>query len=106
NIVVDDPVYSLDIVPTLSNLFGTEWDSRLLPGRDVFSDAEPLVLWPNCSWKTDLGKYNARTGKFTPNEGVTVPEGYTDRIDAIVRQKIRYSDECLDLDYFDILFGN
>ncbi len=106
NIVVDDPVYSLDIVPTLSNLFGTEWDSRLLPGRDVFSDAEPLVLWPNCSWKTDLGKYNARTGKFTPNEGVTVPEGYTDRIDAIVRQKIRYSDECLDLDYFDILFGH
>ena len=106
NIVVDDPVFSLDIVPTLSNLFGTEWDSRLLPGRDVFSDAEPIVFWPNCSWKTDLGKYNAKTGTFTPNEGVTVPEGYTDRIDAIVRQKIRYSDECLDLDYFDILFGH
>ena len=51
-------------------------------------------------------KMYGHTGKFTPNEGVTVPEGYTDRIDAIVRQKIRYSDECLDLDYFDILFGH
>lgn len=102
---VDTPVYSLDIVPTLSNLFGVDWDSRLLPGRDIFSDAEPLVLWPNCSWKTDLGEYNARTGKFTPVKGAEIPDGYVDRIGDIVRQKIRYSDEALDLDYFDILFG-
>jgi lipoteichoic acid synthase len=102
---VDTPVYSLDIVPTLSNLFDVEWDSRLLPGRDIFSDAEPLVLWPNCSWKTDLGSYNAKTGKFTPVEGAEIPDGYKERIDAIVRQKIRFSDEVLDLDYYDILFG-
>ena len=102
---VDTPVYSLDIVPTLSNLFGVDWDSRLLPGRDIFSDAEPLVLWPNCSWKTDLGEFNARTGKFTPVKGATIPDGYVKRIGDVVRQKIRYSDEVLDLDYFDILFG-
>ena len=105
NIQVDTPVYSLDILPTLSNLFGVEWDSRLLPGRDVFSDAVPLVLWPNRSWKTDMGSYNARTGKFTPAPGVTVPEGYTDEIDQLVRQKIRFSDDVLDLDYYNILFG-
>ncbi|MDD5863087.1 MAG: LTA synthase family protein [Firmicutes bacterium] len=99
-IQVDDPVYSLDILPTLSNLFGVEYDSRLLVGRDVFSDAEPLVLWPNSSWKTDLGTYNASTGKFTPAEGVQVDGDYVKRISAIVTNKINYSREVLNLDYF------
>ena len=106
NIVVDTPTYSLDIVPTLSNLFGVEYDSRLLVGRDVFSDQEPLVLWPNRSWKTDKGSYNASTGTFTPKEGVTVPEGYTSRIAELVKNKISYSDKILSMDYFEILFGN
>ena len=42
-IVVEDPVSCVDILPTLSNLFGLEFESRLMPGRDVFSDTEPLV---------------------------------------------------------------
>jgi phosphoglycerol transferase MdoB-like AlkP superfamily enzyme len=43
NIVIDEPCSSLDILPTLSNLFGLEYDSRLLMGQDILSDAEPLV---------------------------------------------------------------
>ena len=101
NIVVDTPVYSLDILPTLSNLFGVEYDSRLLVGRDVFSDAEPLVLWPNYSWKTDKGTY--LSGVFTPAEGVQVEDGYADRISAIVRNKITYSKSVAEKDYFNYL---
>ena len=34
-----------------SNLFGLAFDSRLLPGRDVFSpDTRPLVFWNNLSF--------------------------------------------------------
>ena len=99
-IQVDDPVYSLDILPTLSNLFGVDYDSRLLVGRDVFSDAEPLVLWPNSSWKTDKGTYNASTGIFTPAEGAVVDDGYVKRISAIVVNKISYSRQVLSQDYF------
>ncbi len=103
NIVVDTPVYSLDILPTLSNLFGVEYDSRLLVGRDVFSDAEPIVLWPEHSWKTDKGTYDVSTRTFTPNEGVTVEEGYVDRISAIVSNKITYSNSVLNKDFFNYL---
>lgn len=99
-IQVDDPVYSLDILPTLSNLFGVDYDSRLQVGRDVFSDAEPLVLWPNSSWKTDKGTYNASTSTFTPVEGAEVDDGYVKRISAIVVNKINYSRQVLNLDYF------
>ena len=38
-------------------------------------------------------------------EGVEIPDGYVDQIDTIVRQKIRYSKEVLDLDYFATIFG-
>lgn len=103
NIVVDEPVYSLDILPTLSNLFGVEFDSRLLVGRDVFSDADPLVLWPNHCWITDKGRYDAIEGVFTPAEGVQVPEGYREYISSVVANKITYSASVLNLNYFNFL---
>ena len=102
DIVVDTPVMSLDILPTLSNLFGVEYDSRLLVGRDVFSDAEPLVFWSiSGSWKTDKGSYDASTKKFTPAEGVEVADGYVDYINALVSNKLKYSKAVAEHDYFN-----
>ena len=103
---IDDPTYSLDILPTLSNLFGMEYDSRLLVGRDVLSDAEPLVLFRNYSWITDKGKYNSNTNTFTPNEGVTVDDNYVKNISNIVKNKVNYSKLILEKDYYNILFGD
>ena len=100
DIVVDDPVFSLDILPTLSNLFGVEYDSRLLVGRDVFSDQEPIIFWPNYSWKTDKGTYNRSKNTFTPVEGVTVENDYIDRINAIVANRITYSRSVSDKNFF------
>jgi phosphoglycerol transferase MdoB-like AlkP superfamily enzyme len=101
---ISTPTYSLDIVPTLSNLFGLEFDSRLLVGRDVFSDAEPLVLWNNYSWVTTEGKYDSATGTFYPNDGVTADENYISRINNIVANKLAFSGKVLDYDYYGILF--
>ncbi len=104
-IVVDSPTFSLDILPTLSNLFGTEYDSRLMPGRDVFSDTEALVFNLNYDWKTEYGTYIAATGKFTPKDETTeIPEGYIKRIKTIVRNKIRYCQGVLNTDYFAHVF--
>lgn len=103
DIVIDTPVYSLDILPTISNLFGVEYDSRLLVGRDVFSDAEPIVLWYDYNWKTDKGTYNSETRKFTPAEGVSVDEEYVERIKRIVSNKVFYSREVQNTDYFNYL---
>ena len=101
--MVDEPVYSLDILPTLSNLFGVEYDSRLLVGRDVFSGEMPLVLWPDFSWKTEKGIYNAQTGKFTPNPGQEADEEYLSYVHALVQNKITYCRYVLNNDYFKYL---
>lgn len=104
-IVVDSPTFSLDILPTLSNLFGTEFDSRLMPGRDVFSDAEALVFNTNYDWKTDLGTYYASSGKFVPaNEDIEVPDGYVDYMKSVVKNKITYCSGTLDTDYLRHIF--
>ena len=99
-IVVDTPVSSLDILPTLSNLFGLEWDSRLLPGRDVFSDAEPLVFNFCYDWKTDRGTYIVSENKFTPVKGTTIPPGYVDRMNDIVKSKMDYCWNIMHYDYY------
>lgn len=105
DITVDAPTYSLDILPTLSNLFGVDYDSRLLVGRDVFSDETPLVIFENYSWKTDLGYYDAAKGTFTPNEGASVPEGYVKAVNAVVNNKVYFSRIALNKDYYGVLFG-
>ena len=91
-------MYSLDILPTLLNLFGVPYDSRLLVGRDVFSDAPPLVLWPDGSWKTETDSFDAATGSFTPSE-----EEYRKAIGAMVANKITYSENVYKRGYFNAL---
>lgn len=105
DIQVDDPVYSLDILPTLSNLFGVPYDSRLLVGRDVFSEEMPLVFWPNYQWKTDRGTYDASEGVFTPAEGQTADQAYIDYVSQLVRNKCTYSAQVRDRGYFTWLAG-
>ncbi len=104
DIVVEDPVMSLDILPTLSNLFGVEYDSRLMCGRDVFSEQQPVAFWIDYSWKTDKGSYNAGNGKFTPAEGVEeVSQDYLDYMHAYVRNKFTYARAVKNQNYFNYL---
>ena len=104
-IVVDTPTYSLDILPTLYNLFGTEFDSRLMVGRDVFSDAPALVFNANYDWKTEYGTYYAKNGKFVQNDpNVELPADYVKTMKAVVKNKRSYCAGVLDNNYYKYLF--
>ncbi len=106
-IVVDSPTCSLDILPTMLNLFGEDFDSRLLPGRDVFSDAPALVFNTIYNWKTDYGAFSDSSyGGFKPSvDESLIPEGYVDTIKTVVRNKLNYCNAVLDIAYFTYLFG-
>lgn len=103
--VVDAPASHLDILPTLSNLFGLDFDSRLYMGRDVFSDAAPLVMFRNRSWITDKAMYNADTGKLTARTEEPVDDDYVNRIKNEVNNRFTVSARILDQDYWRKLFG-
>ena len=104
SVVVNEPTSSLDIIPTISNLLGLEFDSRFLMGRDVFSDTEPLVIFRDRSFITKEGTYLSRTGKFTPNEGASVDQSYIDRIANDINQRFYVSSKILELDYYRSVF--
>lgn len=99
---VDKYCSSLDIIPTLSNLMGLEYDSRLLMGRDILSDSEPLVLFSDRSWITDKAFFNVKTGevKSLTNENI---DKYIEEIEKTVKDKFKYSAMILESDYYKIL---
>jgi phosphoglycerol transferase MdoB-like AlkP superfamily enzyme len=100
-ITVTAPTSSLDVLPTLLNLFGIPYDSRLYVGRDVFSDSEAIVFNTSYDWKTDLGIYLSATGVFTPtNKDTVIPEGYVARMKAIVKNKVNFARVVLDYNYY------
>ncbi len=105
SIVIDEPTYSIDLLPTISNLFGLEYDSRLLMGRDFLSDSPALVCFANRSWVTEYGRYDAAAKAFTANEGVVIPENYVKTVSNVVSRKLTYSNLILKNDYYDRLFG-
>lgn len=105
-ITIDEPCSSLDIIPTISNLLGLEYDSRLLMGRDIHSDIEPLVIFADGSFITKEGKYDAKTGDFTPNPGAQVYPGYAGGISTQVARKTYFSALILEKDYYSIVLPN
>ncbi len=104
NIVIDEPCSSLDILPTLSNLFGLEYDSRLLMGQDILSDAEPLVVLSNRSFITDKVMYNSATGETTLLTQEPLPADYIKNLNSIVKNKFSVSKSMLEEDYYRYVF--
>ncbi len=103
-IKIDKIGSSLDILPTVLNLFGVEYDSRLLMGRDILSDADPLVIFSDRSFITDKGKYNAITGEFIPNGNAEIEEGYVEKMNDIIYKKYQMSRLILENDYYRKVF--
>lgn len=109
--VYSSPASSLDILPTLSNLMGLTFDSRLLMGRDLFSDTQPLVIFSNRSFITNEGSYNTKNGKFLQNENQPVFDeatikAYRKQISNIINAKFYYSAKILEKDYYRLVFNN
>ena len=97
---------SLDIIPTISNLMGIEYDSRLLMGRDILSDSEPLVMFADRSWVTDKAYFSAKTGEAISRDGQSLDSSYIEEISAVVKEKFKYSAKILDDDYYNIVLGD
>lgn len=94
---VDKLGSSIDVLPTLLNLFGVEYDSRLLMGNDLLSDADPIVIFSNRSWITSKGKYNSLSGTF---EGSNNDSLYIKSINDEIYNRFYLSKEILDQDYY------
>ena len=116
-VIVDTPCSSIDIVPTLNNLFNVKYDSRLYSGRDIFatnyepdevSTAMPLVIVPvgnKYSFVTAAGEYDAYTKEFTANPGINIDEEkYIKETESIIQNKWTYAKLIITNDYYRKVF--
>ncbi len=99
-IQVDKYCSSLDIMPTLSNLFGLEYDSRLMMGVDILSDQPGLVIFSNYSFINREGLYNSVTDQFTRWDGASPDLSLVASRVAEVQNRVAYSAVILDYDYY------
>ena len=104
-VTVDKFCSSLDVMPTLANLFGLEYDSRLLAGRDILSDAPGLVMFFNYNFLSEEGAYLAGEDVFTPWDGGEPDLDYVGEVLEDMRQRSSYSAMILDKDYYRVLFS-
>lgn len=104
-VTINKPSSSLDIIPTLSNLMGLEYDSRLLMGSDILSNSKPLVIFADRSWVTDKAYCNAQTGEIIGRNGYNQDSSYIKKIELKVKDKFKYSARILDDNYYDIILN-
>ena len=107
-IVVDKLGSQIDVLPTLLNLFGIEYDSRLIIGKDILSNGECLAIFSNYSWVSDYGTYFARNRKFVPKEGTTLEnqDEYVKAINNRVSNYYSISKLIMDNDYYNYILGS
>lgn len=99
---IEKACMSSDVLPTVYNLFGIDYDSRLFTGRDILSTSSGIAIFRNHSWVTDYGTYFANTGKFEAKKEVS--EDYVKSINDLVNNRLNISKLIVDTNYYDYLF--
>ncbi|MCQ2609892.1 MAG: sulfatase-like hydrolase/transferase, partial [Lachnospiraceae bacterium] len=102
---IDHPTFSLDVLPTLLNLFGADYDSRLLVGNDVFSDYEHLVFDFNENFITDDAVCFSNGMRIYKSD-TPLDEEKIKNIRTKVHNKILFSKFVLDNDYYNYIYSH
>ena len=94
---------SIDVLPTVLNLFGIKYDSRIIMGKDILSTSPGVAIFKNKSWVSDMGTYYASSGKFVANVG-NIPNDYVKNMNGIVNNRVAISRMIVENNYYKYLF--
>ncbi len=93
----------IDVLPTILNLFGIEYDSRLLIGNDIFSDEEGLAIFSNRSWRSDKGTFYKNKEFVSSTEEIN--EDYLAAINSRVANSFTISKFIIEKDIYRKIFN-
>ena len=101
-VIVDDYCSTADALPTILNLFGLPYDSRLLAGRDILSQgAYDMAVLSDQSFVTADYGFDAATGQVRVfSEGYHVDEADLARRQSLIRNEFQASLDVLNYDYY------
>lgn len=104
--IVDEYCCNADVLPTILNLWGFDYDSRLLAGTDVFSDGTHIAILSDSSFFTDKVWFSAETGeiRYLVDEQ-TLPQDYVESMIKLIEAKRSLSVDILNTAYYNFAFG-
>lgn len=105
-VTVDKVGSEIDVLPTLYNLFGVKYDSRLIIGKDILSTEPGLAIFGNRSWVSDKGSYFSQKNKFVPKDNVSVDDDYISYMNTLVNNRMSMSKNIMANDYYKKVLGD
>ena len=103
DIHIEKTCMSSDVLPTILNLFGIDYDSRLLTGKDILSNSMGLAVFNNRSWVTDKGTYFANQKKFVPKEAMEDTDEYVKNMNTFVSNRLNVAKLIVKNNYYNYL---
>ena len=103
---IDKVGSQLDVIPTIYNLFGIDYDSRLLLGNDLLSTTSSIAIMADNSWINDYGRYYASNGKYIANDGMDLGDSYVDTINKKVSNMFKISRMIMRNNYYQFIYDN
>ena len=78
DVTVDKICNTIDVLPTVLNLFGIEYDSRLVVGKDILSDSDGVAIFADYSWLADNDDdySNVVSNKYLVSKNIMVYDYY------------------------------
>ena len=100
---IDKVGSQIDVMPTIYNLFGLPYDSRLFIGHDILSTEPGLAMFADNSWVSDKGKYFATKNKYVSNNKIKGKK-YSKKMNSDVKTRIAMSKYIMDTDYYRLIW--
>ncbi len=94
----------VDVTPTMANLFGLNYDSRLYLGSDILSqEYESIAVFTDGSWKNELGYYDATANKMNYYTEKVYSDEEILAINEEISLKLKMSSLAIKSNYFNYL---
>ena len=95
---------NIDVLPTVLNMLGISYDSRLIIGKDIMAkNNDGLVIFPDRSWVNENGSYDSTTGAFNPYK-VNVDNKYIEKTTNDANDRYNISVSMQYNDYYSYIF--
>ncbi len=98
HITIDKPCMAVDVIPTVYNLFGIDYDSRIFSGKDILSTSFGIAVLTDRSWVTSKGVYHAPSNTFNAKE--EVEPDYVDKVNKLVNNRLNISRMIVENNYY------
>ena len=105
-VTIDKVGSQLDVIPTLYNLFGIDFDSRLLMGNDLLSKSTSIAIMGDNSWVNDLGRYYANSQKYESNSDIGMSDSYVSMINKKITNMQSISKLIMKTNYYKFVYDN